>query len=139
MSQPPRGVSGPGAKVGRIGFWNQGGTAMFAPKVAEPQTKATASSTSNLAQQRSTLVARRPAVQEALLLQRTIGNQAPLRLPAQRASNLIGNEPGGGDEQEAAPENMTKSAAASQSVQQVPELEHGRKTAPRLQANLRIN
>jgi hypothetical protein len=62
-----------------------------------------------------------------------------LRLLARRASNLIGNEPGGGYEQEAAPENMTKSEAASQSVQQVPELEHGSKTGPRLQANLRIN
>jgi hypothetical protein len=86
---------------------------MFAPKVAKPQTKATASSTSNLAHQRSTLVARPPSygsVQEALLLQRTLGNQAMPRVLAQWASNLIGNEPGGGYGQEAALETMTKFA-----------------------------
>jgi hypothetical protein len=66
---------------------------MFAPKMAKPEAKATASSTSDLAHQRSTLMARRPAVQEALLLPRTIGNPAMLRPPAQRASNPIGNEP----------------------------------------------
>src|SRR5215468_639081 len=103
---------------------------MFAPKIAKPEAKGTASSTSNLAHQRSTLAARRPAVQEALLLQRTIGKQAMLRPPAQRASSPIGNEPGGGYEREAAPENKTKPAAASQSMQQVPELEHGRRTGP---------
>src|SRR6516162_5021675 len=47
------------------------------------------------------LFERRPSygsVREALLLQRTIGNQATLRLLARQASNLIGNEPGGGYE-----------------------------------------
>ena len=88
---------------------------MFAPKVGKPQTKSTAISTSNLAHQRSTLVAPRPSygsVQEALLLQGTIGNQATLRLLAQRASNSIGNASGGGYEQEAAPENITARDAA---------------------------
>src|SRR5258708_651323 len=57
---------------------------MFAPKVAKPQAKPTAGSTSNLARQRSTLVAGRPAVQQALLLQRAIGAglQANLRVGA---------------------------------------------------------
>ena len=74
---------------------------MFAPKVAKPPTKATASSTSHLTHQRSMLAARRPAVQEALLLQRAIGNQAMLRPPAQRQTSLWLNVPGDSHEQEA--------------------------------------
>src|SRR5262249_12082893 len=41
---------------------------MFAPKIAKPEAKATARSTANPAHPRSALLARRPAVQEALLL-----------------------------------------------------------------------
>jgi hypothetical protein len=48
------------------------------------------------------LVARRPAVQEALLLQRAIGDQATLRPPAQRLqTSLWLNVPGDSHEQEA--------------------------------------
>jgi hypothetical protein len=108
---------------------------MFAPKVAKPQIKANLSSTSNLAHDRSTLVARRPAVQEALLLQRTIDNQAMLRPPAPRASdsrslqaNLRIGAPGDVHEQEAdriAGQVLTKpmdpGVSAATSVQHRPE------------------
>ena len=63
---------------------------MFAPKVAKPETKAAVSSTSALAHQRSTFVARRPgygSAEQALFLQRTIGNQATSRYLTNRLSN----------------------------------------------------
>ena len=81
---------------------------MFAPKVAKPQTKATASSTNGLARQSSTLVAPRPGlstVEEVLTLQRTIGNQATLRLLAQRTPSQAG--PRGHNEQKAYPASLT--------------------------------
>jgi hypothetical protein len=69
---------------------------MFAPKVAKPQqTKETTSSKNSLARQSSPLVAHRPGqstVEQALMLQRTIRNQATLRLLAQPTSNLIARE-----------------------------------------------
>src|SRR5207253_838252 len=56
----------------------------------------------HLTHQRSMLVARRPAVQEALLLQRAIGDQAMLRPPAQRLQTSFWlNVPGDSHEQEA--------------------------------------
>jgi hypothetical protein len=61
---------------------------MFAPKVAKPQTKAAVSSTGKLAPQRS------------------IGNQALLRLLAQRTSSLTGDRPRGDHEQEADPASL---------------------------------
>jgi Domain of unknown function (DUF4157) len=60
------------------------GAAMFAPKVAKPQTKTAETPISKLTPQRSALVGRRPGhdwVGQALLLQRTIGNQATPRSP----------------------------------------------------------
>ncbi len=64
---------------------------MFAPKVARPQTKsAAASSTSNLAHQRLAFVAHRrgySSTEQALFLQRRIGNQATLRYLTDRLSN----------------------------------------------------
>lgn len=62
---------------------------MFAPRVAEPLTKAAEGSTSRLTSYRPTLLGHRlghdPA-EQALFLQRTIGNQATLRLLQQQAS-----------------------------------------------------
>lgn len=70
------------------------GAVMFTPKVAKPQTRTAASSASNLARQRSTLVGHRfghDPVEQALFLQRTIGNQATLRLLAQQTSRQQGS------------------------------------------------
>lgn len=68
---------------------------MFAPKIAKPQTKV-AESPTWLAPQSSTLAARPfggSAVEQAHMLQRSIGNQATLRLLAQPSRSLTGNEP----------------------------------------------
>ena len=60
---------------------------MFASKIAKPQTKTAESPTRKLAPQRS-VFATRPfgggAVEQALQLQRSLGNQATLRLLSQR-------------------------------------------------------
>src|SRR5258705_6981511 len=66
---------------------------MFATKVAKPQTKAAEVPTSKLAPRRDC-----DPVEQALFLQRSIGNQATLRLLTQRALRT---------EQEIAPENIT--------------------------------
>jgi hypothetical protein len=65
---------------------------MFAPKVVGPQTKAAASSTNSLAPRRSAPAAHRPGHDTVEQLQRTIGNQASLRILSQRARNLTENE-----------------------------------------------
>lgn len=86
---------------------------MFAPKVAKAQTKAADSPSSNLPH-RSTLVGHRQRhdpVEQARMLQRSIGNRATLALLAQRATNLPGNEPRGHNEQEADPANPTTRSA----------------------------
>jgi hypothetical protein len=68
---------------------------MFAPKVAKPQTKATIDPTHSLAHRRSTLMAQlHGPIEQALTLQRTIGNQATLRLLAQRPRSVTANETG---------------------------------------------
>jgi Domain of unknown function (DUF4157) len=88
---------------------------MFAPKVAKPQTKAAASPTSKLTPQRSTLVARPfggGSVEEVHMLQRSIGNQAMLRLLAQRGFSPIPGKNNAGHEQEGTPENTTDRGAA---------------------------
>jgi hypothetical protein len=80
---------------------------MFAPKVAKPPTKAAARPTSKLAPQRSTLVARPlggAMVEQALPLQRTIGNQATLRYMTHRLSNLPSKDSAEPHEREADPE-----------------------------------
>jgi hypothetical protein len=62
---------------------------VFAPKIAKPQTKVTEGPTSGLALERSTLAGRgfgHNPIEQALFLQKTIGNQATMRLLAQRAS-----------------------------------------------------
>ena len=74
---------------------------MFAPKTAKPKTTAAEGPTSRIAPQCSTLGGHRLAhgpVEQAQFPQRSIGNQATLRLLAQQASR---------PEQEFAPENMT--------------------------------
>ena len=63
---------------------------MFAPKLSKPQTKAPEASTSRLGLDRSTLATHgfdRDQVAQARFRQRTIGNQATLRLLAQQASH----------------------------------------------------
>jgi hypothetical protein len=65
---------------------------MFAPKIAKPQTKA-AEASNSLARARSTLAAHRQGpVEQVLMLQRTIGNQATLRLLSQQTLGLTGNK-----------------------------------------------
>lgn len=68
---------------------------MFASKVVKPQTKVAADSSNELAPQRSAL-ATRPfrggAVEQVHILQRSIGSQATLPIPAQRAGSLAGNK-----------------------------------------------
>jgi hypothetical protein len=84
---------------------------MFAPKMA----KAPDSPTLKLAPQPSTLVARPVAdgaVEQAQMLQGTIGNQATLRYLAHRLSNLPAEGPAEWQEQEAASENMTAREAS---------------------------
>jgi len=83
---------------------------MFAPKVAKPQTKAAESSTTKLSPGHSALVGHRlgeAPVEDVLLLQRTIGNQATLRLLARGDSSLTGSEPRRHDFQEGNPGNHT--------------------------------
>src|SRR5271157_2375433 len=84
---------------------------MFAPKVAKAGTKASASPTNKQAPQRSTLAARSIGhggeFEHLRMLQRSIGNQATLRLLAQQTSSLTGNELHGDPYQGAAPDNKT--------------------------------
>ena len=92
-------------------FRHLGGTGpVFAPKVAKPQIKATEGSTSRLAPHRSTLVGDRlghDPGEQALFLQRTIGNQATLRYLTQRLSDPPVKGPAERHEQEVALEDMT--------------------------------
>ncbi len=67
---------------------------MFAPKVAKPQTKTAEGRTTRPTTRYSALVGRRLShdpVEQALFLQRTIGNQATLRLLAQQTSRQQGS------------------------------------------------
>jgi hypothetical protein len=84
---------------------------MFAPKIAKPRTKAAESPTGKVAPQRSMRGGHRfgqDPVGQSLLLQRTVGNQARLRLLAQRTSSLTESRSGGDDhEQEADSPNLT--------------------------------
>jgi hypothetical protein len=77
---------------------------MLAPRTAKPQTKAAASAINTLAF-KNLAPAARPfavsAIEQAHVLQKTIGNQAALRLLSQRASDPTGNERGDRREQEA--------------------------------------
>ena len=70
---------------------------MFAPKVSKPQPKAATSSTRSLSHQRSKILTHRlghGSIDQAFLLQRSIGNQATLRLLAQQPSRWAGTAPG---------------------------------------------
>jgi hypothetical protein len=87
---------------------------MFAAKVAKPQKKTIASSTNSLARQRSAFVAHPPshdALEQAHILQRSIGNQATLRLLAQRGFSPTEGKVGGDHEQEAHTASPTVQAA----------------------------
>ena len=83
---------------------------MFAPKVAQPQTKAN-EDLSSLVRARSTVTAHCPhsPVEQALLLQRTIGNQATLRLLAQRPASVATSQSGGDHKPKLPPGNTLAS------------------------------
>jgi hypothetical protein len=81
---------------------------MFAPKVAKTPTKAADNPRRSRAPQQSTLAGRRlghDPVEQALFLQRTIGNQATLRLLAQQTSRPAVRDPRGDYQQGGATEN----------------------------------
>jgi hypothetical protein len=86
---------------------------VFAPKVAK-HSKAAANSIDKLAPQHSMLAARPlggDVVEQAHMLQQSIGNQATLRLLRQGARNLIGNVPHNHDKQAADPASLTAQVA----------------------------
>jgi len=88
---------------------------MFAPKIAKAPTKAPDSPVRKLAPQPSTLEARYlggGTVEQARMLQETIGNQATLRYLTHRLSDLPAKGPTERHEQEAASENMTAREAS---------------------------
>jgi hypothetical protein len=92
------------------------GASLFATKVAQAKTKAAASPTSKLASQRAILKARPFAgdtVEQLHMLQRSIGNQATLRLLAQQGFSSKGNKLGGNHEQKVGSETLTAQAAKS--------------------------
>lgn len=83
---------------------------MFAPKVSKPRTKAAENPTSKLVAQRSAFIGHRlghDPVEQALLFQRTIGNQATMRLIAPQVSRSVRNGPDGDPKLEVATENTT--------------------------------
>jgi hypothetical protein len=85
---------------------------MFAPKVAKAKTTAALNSTNGLARPNSTLKAQqhRP-FEQALLLQRNIGNHATLRLPAQPTTRRTGDDSNGDHERETYRENTMRGEA----------------------------
>jgi len=83
---------------------------MFAPKVAKPQTKAAVDSTNHFPRRHSTLLTHRPGndfVEQARMPQSTGGDQAMLRLLAQRTGAQSRDEPGADHEQKAETDSMT--------------------------------
>jgi outer membrane protein OmpA-like peptidoglycan-associated protein len=87
---------------------------MFASKVGNAQTKATASSTKSLAHQRSMFVARPfgdSAAEQAHIPQQSIGNQAPLRLRTQQGFSTTTIKVGGDREEGADGASSTAQAA----------------------------
>jgi Domain of unknown function (DUF4157) len=83
------------------------GEAVFAPKVTKPQAKATAESTNRLSN--------RP-VKQALMLQSTVGNQAMLRLLAQRGFSPLREKVGDDHEQEGGTRESTTTREAPRGV-----------------------
>jgi hypothetical protein len=104
---------------------------MFAPRVAKPKA---------MQPQRSTVVAQRPsqsAVSQMHLLQQSIGNQAVLRLLAQRAT-ATRNVPGTPENQNDAAPTAAQAAAPSWDFSKIPVISPGRaerfQTPPHLPA-----
>jgi Domain of unknown function (DUF4157) len=97
---------------------------MFAPKVAKPQAKLAESSERRLSSQRASLVARPfggSAIERALLLQQTIGNQATARLLARQTSRpAVSNPPIDYEQEAGATENAMTSRGASWDFSQIP-------------------
>ena len=92
---------------------------MFAPPVAKPKA---------MQPQRSTVVAQRPsqsAVSQAHLLQRSIGNQAMIRLLAQRGS-VTRNEPGAQEKEADSAHRVAQEAAPSWDFSKIPVFSPGR-------------
>jgi hypothetical protein len=92
---------------------------VFAPPVAKAQTKAATSSTSKRVPTRTALTEQPSgvgAVEQAPMLQWSIDNQAMLRLPAQRATSLTGNEPHGRNGQETDPTRLPTPRATTPGV-----------------------
>ena len=116
---------------------------MFAPLVAKAQTKAPASANRKQAPTPSRLLTRpfaSSAVEQLQTHERGIGNQATLRLMAQRASDFTGNAPNDHNEQYSDPANSTARRAAagvSWDFSRIPILppdqanEHGAPVSPR--------
>src|SRR5689334_16102419 len=107
---------------------------MFAPPVAKKA----------IQPQRSTVVAQRPsqsAISQAHLLQRSIGNQAMLRLLAQRGS-VTRNEPGAQEKEADSAHTVAQEATPSWDFAKIPLFSPGRAElpAPRLpiQAKLKV-
>jgi hypothetical protein len=95
---------------------------MFAPKIAKPQAKAAESPVNKPVSQHSTLLGHRLAHDPAnrvTFLQRTIANQATLRLISQRTGSLTGNKQGNGREQENDRE-ASKTLGASWDFSEIP-------------------
>jgi Domain of unknown function (DUF4157) len=117
---------------------------VFARQVAKPQTKAAENPRRALAPQRSTLARHRlghDPGEQALLLQRTIGNQAASRLLQPQASRSAGGATDNDHEQEVAPENTIARAAprdASRDFSKIPVFAPDRANRPqaRLSPNL---
>jgi hypothetical protein len=113
---------------------------MFASPVAKAPTNAAASSTNKPAHRRATLVAHRPSlsygwVEHAQLLQRSIGNQATLRLLAQQAPGLIAHRPGAHHEQEA---DRQAASSGSRDFTEIPVLPPDRTDLSRTRSPLTI-
>jgi Domain of unknown function (DUF4157) len=92
---------------------------MFAPKVAKAQTKAAANPRSTLVPQRPAPAGHRPGhgpVEQALFLQRTIGNQATLRLLARQTSGPVVSNPPSKYEQEGGATEYTTARETSRSA-----------------------
>jgi hypothetical protein len=88
---------------------------MFGPKVPKAQTKALENSSSKMPQ-RSTLLGHRlghDPVELPLFLQRTIGNQATLRLLAQQTPRPAVRDPRGDSQQEVGATENTMTGEAS--------------------------
>jgi hypothetical protein len=95
---------------------------MYAPPVVKPKTRPAPSSNNKLTLQRSSVVEHRSSggpFEQAKLLQRTIGNQAVLRLLAQRGG-VTRNEPGAQEKEADSAHTVAQEAAPSWDFSKIP-------------------